>query len=356
MPRSRAGRRSVPAQGQRLLESAAPGRGRPARERDTPEVVQAAVRPRPCSPSARASAASASSSSASPAPVAPSRGDRREPSSSSARRVDARRRGRRGERQAWLERAAARRASRPGRTPACPRPQSAWRAPAGGASPLERQRPLQPVAPLAQVAAQVPERPRAPRPAAAPASASPLLDQPRPSAARRLSCSASSRSSHGAVGRGLRAARGSACSASARHQAAWRRADGAVLAAGRQPLQRELADRLQHPEARLAGPARSLRPQQALVDQRRDAVEDVEAEARPRAAADRLGRLQREAAGEDGQPAEERLLVGGRAGRGSRRWRRASSAAGRAGRAAPPVSSGRRSLQPGQQRRRRRGP
>ncbi len=45
-------------------------------------------------------------------------------------------------------------------------------------------------------------------------------------------------------------------------------------------------------------------------------------------------RPQGEATDEDRQPAEERLLLAGRAGRGSRRWRRASSAAGPARRAA----------------------
>ena len=78
-------------------------------------------------------------------------------------------------------------------------------------------------------------------------------------------------------------------------------------------------------------------PQQALVDQRRHAVKHIEDGHRPRRrrprAADRLGRLQRAAAHEDGQPAEQRLLGRRPAGRSSRRWRRAGSAGARAGRA-----------------------
>ena len=83
--------------------------------------------------------------------------------------------------------------------------------------------------------------------------------------------------------------------------------DGRLLAARRQPLQPELAHRLQHPEARLALDALLL-AQQALVDQRGNAVEDIE---RPLRVDDRLGRLQRAAAGEDGQAAEEDLLLRG---------------------------------------------
>ena len=102
------------------------------------------------------------------------------------------------------------------------------------------------------------------------------------------------------------------------------------LAARRQPLQPVLADRLQHREAGLAVDALRL-AQQALVDQRRDEIERSELTSRgrgvasggrhsatasarlpssdPRPPPHRLGRLEREAAGEDGQPAKERLLV-----------------------------------------------
>ena len=117
--------------------------------------------------------------------------------------------------------------------------------------------------------------------------------------------------------------------------------DGAGLAALLQPLQRELADRLQHQVPGLAV-ERLLLAQQALLDQRLDAVQDHQVERRQRdgrrararrlAGADRLGGLQR-AAPEDGQPPEQRLLVRRPAGRSSRRWRRAGSAGGPAGRA-----------------------
>ena len=74
------------------------------------------------------------------------------------------------------------------------------------------------------------------------------------------------------------------------------------LAARLEPLERVGADRLQHREARLAV-GLLLLAEQAVVDQRREAGQDA------RAAADRLGGLERAAADEDGEPREERLLV-----------------------------------------------
>src|SRR5215211_4658163 len=72
-----------------------------------------------------------------------------------------------------------------------------------------------------------------------------------------------------------------------------------------QPLLPELADRLQHGEPGVAG--RGLGPEhQRLVDQRGQAVEDVQAELP--GTADRLGRLQRPAAGEHRQPGEQSPL------------------------------------------------
>jgi hypothetical protein len=80
--------------------------------------------------------------------------------------------------------------------------------------------------------------------------------------------------------------------------------------AGRcQLLQPELAHRLQHLVARLlARPLRRL--EQAFADEGRDAIEDVDLPA-TRSGNDRFGRLQREPADEDGQAAEQHLLVGG---------------------------------------------
>ena len=69
-----------------------------------------------------------------------------------------------------------------------------------------------------------------------------------------------------------------------------------ALAALVEPLGRELADRLEHHEA-LAAAA-----EQALVDER---LEQVEV-----GVADRLGGLRRHAAREDGEPAEQLLLLG----------------------------------------------
>ena len=83
---------------------------------------------------------------------------------------------------------------------------------------------------------------------------------------------------------------------------------GCRLAALGQPLQPELADRLQHREAWLV-PRRLDPPQQTLVDQRGDAVQEIDA-GLPGRRHDRLRRVEREAAGEDGQAAEERLLRG----------------------------------------------
>ncbi len=74
------------------------------------------------------------------------------------------------------------------------------------------------------------------------------------------------------------------------------------LAAFHRAFQRELADRLQHAEARLAARP-DLLAQQALVHERCQVFQDVGAEiARP--SADRLGGLQFEPAGEDGEAAK----------------------------------------------------
>ena len=125
---------------------------------------------------------------------------------------------------------------------------------------------------------------------------------------------------------------GPARSARSQEEAGVAIAGGRLLAARLQPLQPELPDRLQHPEARLALRALLL-PQQALVNQRGDPREDIE---RPIWIGDRLGRLQRAATGEDAEAAEEGLLVLGRAGRDSRRSYRAASAAVPAGRGLRP--------------------
>jgi hypothetical protein len=78
-----------------------------------------------------------------------------------------------------------------------------------------------------------------------------------------------------------------------------------LLAVFREPLQAELADRLQHRVTRFS--SRSvLLAQQAVVGEGGDPVEDV----RPDVANDRLDRIQGEAADEDGEPSEQGLLPG----------------------------------------------
>ncbi len=123
------------------------------------------------------------------------------------------------------------------------------------------------------------------------------------------------------------------------------------LAARLQALQPELADRLQHPEARFIARL-LLPPQQTHVHQRSDTREDVGL-GRGTGLTDGPRRLQREAAGEDRQPPEQRLVGLGRAGRGSRRSRRASSAAGPARRGDRPSAAASAVVKPGQQRPRR---
>ena len=81
-------------------------------------------------------------------------------------------------------------------------------------------------------------------------------------------------------------------------------AHGLAVAALGQPLERVLADRLQHPEAGLAG-GHGLRPKQAVVQQRLDTGDDVELEV----AGDRLRSVQSEAPDEDTEAREERLLL-----------------------------------------------
>ena len=73
-----------------------------------------------------------------------------------------------------------------------------------------------------------------------------------------------------------------------------------------QPLPSVLAERLEHDEARVAVVGHAL-DEQAVVDERGDAVEDVDAEVLA-GVADGLGRLERAAAGEDREAPEQRLL------------------------------------------------
>ena len=125
-------------------------------------------------------------------------------------------------------------------------------------------------------------------------------------------------------------------------------AGGVGLAALGEMLGRVLADRLEQPEARLAG-GRLLDPDQALVGEGHQAVGDVAADLRA-GAADRLRRLEVEAPGEDRAPVEEppgavveevvapgdgaaeRLLARRQVAGARRRGRRAGAPAGRGSR------------------------
>ena len=117
-------------------------------------------------------------------------------------------------------------------------------------------------------------------------------------------------------------------------------------------FERVLPDRLEHREAGLL--LRALQPDEALVDQRRQAVEHVEV-----APADALGGLERPAAREDGQAGEELAARARSGGRGSSRaspgesgaapadragLRSGGRVARRAARAARPAAAGRRAL------------
>jgi hypothetical protein len=90
-------------------------------------------------------------------------------------------------------------------------------------------------------------------------------------------------------------------------QRAWRPRDRALVGRAAQPGERILAHRLEHVEARLAVGAVAAH-EQALVAERRDAVEHVPGAGRRRRHG--LRRVEREPADEHRELAEERLLVG----------------------------------------------
>ena len=303
------------------------------------DIALSAGRPAPRSCSAQGDPVVAESSAATPAPPRAaarpgrSRPGQSPPSRARTERMRARAAGRPGlRRRASLARPArSARRSRPAAATMRRRPSSAWARTRAATSAPRR--------PSARSSQPRPSRRSTARPAR---TATRLAGQPQPGsaspvsssqarAARRLACSASAGPARRPAS-GPSNDRGRLRSASARYQAACASRRRRLLAAGRQLLQPELADRLQHHDSAARRPTRSCLPQQALVDQRGDAIEDVEGEI-PRRAGHRLGRLQRAAADEDRQPPEERLLLRRRAGRSSRRSRRASSAAAPAGRA-----------------------
>ena len=127
------------------------------------------------------------------------------------------------------------------------------------------------------------------------------MDRDRaPSRGRRARCRSPARRDRSSTGRKSTIAAG-ACAVGERDQASALGSTQRVLLAGCvEPLERELPDRLEHPEALLAvriGAAAD----EALVEQRRQRVEV--------GAADLLGVLERGAAAEHREPGEERLLV-----------------------------------------------
>ena len=83
-------------------------------------------------------------------------------------------------------------------------------------------------------------------------------------------------------------------------RSACRRGTASASPESSQALERELANRLEHPVALLSEPARAA-AEEALVQERREGVEI--------GVADGLGCLQRASSAEDAQPREELLLV-----------------------------------------------
>jgi hypothetical protein len=75
-----------------------------------------------------------------------------------------------------------------------------------------------------------------------------------------------------------------------------------------EPFARVLADRLQHPEPRLTI-AVLLLPEQVLLDERGQAIEDIDA--LPGSVAHRFDSVDATTADEDAQPREQRLLLAG---------------------------------------------
>ena len=143
-----------------------------------------------------------------------------------------------------------------------------------------RQQAAQPLASLLDVAVRQTRTTRAPPRGAGPARRSPA---PRTSAARRAGCRAPAPGARTRSPAPARRARRSAVSARRSADEDVPTVDGARLAALVQALQRVLADGLQHQVPGLAV-RRLLLAQQALLDQRLDAVQDVElraAAARP---------------------------------------------------------------------------
>ena len=142
--------------------------------------------------------------------------------------------------------------------------------------------------------------------------------------ARRLSCSRSSRPSHSP------GSRSSAGSAPLPRRARGSARRGAVGAPRPRPTSRAARPRTRG-SSRASRSARSRVTDQALVDERLQGVEV--------GAGDLLGRLERAAAAEDGEPGEEPLLLLGRAARSSTRSSRAASAGARARRARRPSAA-----------------
>ena len=81
--------------------------------------------------------------------------------------------------------------------------------------------------------------------------------------------------------------------------------DGFAVAASRETLERVLADRLEHPQARLVAAASPGR-QQVVPEQRLDALDDVDVAP----AGDGLGSVGGEPSDEDAEAREELLLCG----------------------------------------------
>ena len=170
------------------------------------------------------------------------------------------------------------------------------------------------------------------------------VSSPHASAARRLSCTPSSRLSTPVAPRRAPVARPPRPAPHTPPGAG--RAQALPRPVG-QALERERAHRFQHPKRPAAPPA--PRPDWAMLHQRLHAVQHVRVYDRRRSRT-LLRQLERPAAGEDAQPRGTAAALRRRAGRSSRRsWR--AWFVGAAGRSrAPPVSSGSRRRPPTRRR------
>ena len=168
----------------------------------------------------------------------------------------------------------------------------------GAGRAAECQRPLEPAAALAQMAAELPEVAQGPGQSQRRLPITGLREAPGKRRAEVVVVGLQPIEPH----RLLRAVDLRACFLrQAQEEGRVPSLQGDRLPARGQPLERILSNRLQHHEPGFAA-GRLLLPQQALVQQRPQAVQDL-------GPAHRFGRFEGAAADEDGEPPEELLLA-----------------------------------------------